>query len=221
MLTLSNWSGFGFKGQKRALIYEFMPNGSLDKYIFVEEEGGTPSLSCERIYEISYQVACGIEYLHRGCDIQILHFDIKPHNILLDENFNLKISDFGLAKLRATNDSIVTMTAARGTLGYMAAELFYKNIGSVSNKADVYSFEINEKEIELEDAFEDERNLAKEMIIVAMWCIQMEPSERPSMSKVVEMLEGDSELLVMPPKPLVCPQETPIEHQEVHQMSSK
>ncbi|WOH12429.1 hypothetical protein DCAR_0831933 [Daucus carota subsp. sativus] len=99
-----------------------MPNGSLDKYILVE--GGTTTLSCEKIYEISCEVACGIEYLHRGCDIQILHFDIKPHNILLDENFRPKISDFGLAKLRDTDDSIVTMTAARGTLGYMAPELF-------------------------------------------------------------------------------------------------
>ena len=230
--------GFCFEGEKRALIYEFMPNGSLDKYLFLEKGEGTTTLSCEKIYEISCKVACGIEYLHRGCDIQILHFDIKPHNILLDENFNPKISDFGLAKLRATDDSIVTMTAARGTIGYMAPELFYKNIGGVSNKADVYSFgmlllemagqrknlkpmvdhisqiyypswiydQISKgKEIEIEDASEDERKLAKKMIIVAMWCIQMKPSERPTMNKVIEMLEGDSELLVMPPKPLICP----------------
>ena len=72
--------------------------------------------------------------------MQILHFDIKPHNILLDENFTPKVSDFGLAKLYLANDSIVSLTAARGTLGYMAPELFYKNIGGVSYKADVYSF---------------------------------------------------------------------------------
>uniref|UniRef100_A0A175YPC6 Protein kinase domain-containing protein n=2 Tax=Daucus carota subsp. sativus TaxID=79200 RepID=A0A175YPC6_DAUCS len=131
------------------------------------------------------------------------------------------------------------MTAARGTLGYMAPELFYKNIGGVSNKADVYSFGMlllemagqrknlkpmvdqisqiyylswiydqisNGKEIEMEDASKDERKLAKKMIIVAMWCIQMKPSDRPSMNKVLEMLEGDTGLLVMPPKPLICPQ---------------
>ncbi|XP_074338889.1 rust resistance kinase Lr10-like [Apium graveolens] len=224
--------GFCFEGKKRALIYEFMPNGSLDKYIF-PEEGEAPTLSCEKIYEISCKVARGIEYLHRGCDIQILDFDIKPHNVLLDENFTPKISDFGLAKLRATDASIVIMTAARGTLGYMAPELFYKNIGGVSYKADVYSFGmllmemagqrknleesvdqtiqtcfpswiydqiINGKKIEMEDATENERMLVEKMIIVAMWCIQMQPTERPSMNKVIEMLEGDLEQLVMPPK---------------------
>ena len=80
------------------------------------------------------------EYLHQGCDMQILHFDIKPHNILLDENFTSKVSNFGLAKLYLADDSIVSLTAARGTLGYMAPELFYKNIGGVSYKVDVYSF---------------------------------------------------------------------------------
>jgi serine/threonine protein kinase len=72
--------------------------------------------------------------------MKILHFDIKHHNILLDENFIPKISDFGLAKLSPVENSIVTMTAAKGTIGYMAPELFYKNIGGVSYKADVYSF---------------------------------------------------------------------------------
>ena len=85
-------------------------------------------------------MARGIKYLQRGCDVQILHFDIKPHNILLDENFTPKIFDFGLAKLYLVDDSIISLTVARGTLGYMAPELFYKNIGGVSYKADVYSF---------------------------------------------------------------------------------
>ncbi|XP_065622040.1 rust resistance kinase Lr10-like isoform X2 [Quercus suber] len=130
--------GYCVEGLKRALIYEFMPNSSLDKYIFSQERNIT--LSIEKTYDISLGVARGIEYLHRGCDLQILHFDIKPHNILLDENFTPKISDFGLAKLYPIDDSIVSLTAARGTLGYMAPELFYKNIGGVSYKADVYSF---------------------------------------------------------------------------------
>lgn len=70
-----------------------------------------------------------IEDLHRGCDMQILHFDIKPHNILLDENFHPKVSDFSLAKLYPTDNSMVSLIAARGTMGYMAPELFYKKIG--------------------------------------------------------------------------------------------
>jgi serine/threonine protein kinase len=130
--------GFCAEGLERALVYEYMPNGSLNKYIFSLEV--STLLSYDKMYDIALGVAHGIEYLHRGCDMQILHFDIKPHNILLDENFTPKISDFGLAKLYPVDDSIVSLTAARGTLGYMAPELFYKNIGGVSYKADVYSF---------------------------------------------------------------------------------
>uniref|UniRef100_M1CEJ1 non-specific serine/threonine protein kinase n=1 Tax=Solanum tuberosum TaxID=4113 RepID=M1CEJ1_SOLTU len=96
-----------------------MPNESLDKYISTSQEG-TPLLSWQRKYDIILGVARGIEYLHRGCDVRILHFDIKPHNTPLDENFIPKISDFGLAKLYLANNSIVNLTAARGTIGYVA-----------------------------------------------------------------------------------------------------
>ncbi|KAL0007388.1 hypothetical protein SO802_008890 [Lithocarpus litseifolius] len=226
--------GFCVEGPKRALIYEFMPNGSLDKYIFSQE--GIIPLSIEKIYEISLGVGRGIEYLHQGCDMQILHFDIKPHNILLDENFTPKVSDFGLAKLYPPDDSIVYLTAARGTLGYMAPELFYKNIGGVSYKADVYSFGMlllemasrrknfnafvdhssqiyfptwvydqvcKGNDIVMEDATEGEKEKIKKMIIVALWCIQMKPSDRPSMNKIVEMLEGEDECSQVPSKPFL------------------
>ncbi|GMP24771.1 hypothetical protein CsSME_00001925 [Camellia sinensis var. sinensis] len=130
--------GFCAERSKRALVYDFMPNESLEKYIFYGKE--KISSSCKQMYEISLGVARGIDYLHRGCDMQILHFDIKPHNILLDENFTPKVSNFRLAELYPTDDSIVPLIAVRGTMGYMAPELFYKNIGGVSYKADVYSF---------------------------------------------------------------------------------
>ncbi|EEF48972.1 conserved hypothetical protein [Ricinus communis] len=130
--------GFCAVGPKRALVYDSMPNGSLDKYILSQQNHN--SLSWEKMFDISLGIARGIEYLHRGCDMQILHFDIKPHNILLDESFTPKVSDFGLAKLYPTSDMVVSVTAARGTIGYIAPELFYKNIGGVSYKADVYSF---------------------------------------------------------------------------------
>jgi serine/threonine protein kinase len=130
--------GFCIQGSKRALIYEFMSKGSLNKYIFSTEESVV--LSYKRIYDIAIGIARGIEYLHQGCDMQILHFDIKPHNILLDENFTSKVSDFGLAQLYPINNIIVSLTAARGTLGYISPELFYRNIGGISYKVDVYSF---------------------------------------------------------------------------------
>ena len=115
-----------------------MVNGSLDKIIFSEENKNT--LIWKKLFDNVLGVAQGIDYLHKGCDMQILHFDIKPYNILLDENFNPKVSDFGLAKLYSIEDSIVSLTTARGTIGYIALELVYKNIGGVSYKANVYSF---------------------------------------------------------------------------------
>lgn len=229
--------GFSSEGSKHALVYEYMPNGSLEKYI--SPERGLVALSYKNMFEISLGVARGIDYLHKGCDVQILHFDIKPHNILLDENFKPKISDFGLAGLYPTGMNTVTLqTTARGTMGYMAPELFYKNIGGVSYKADVYSFgmllmeiasrkeNINPfcenvgqiyfpswvydhfsegKEIDMGIATDEERTMVKKMIKVALWCIQMKPSDRPSMHKVVEMLEADAGLVPMPPRPFIAP----------------
>ena len=230
--------GFCVEGSKRALVYEFMPNGSLDKYISSSED--SISLTYKQMYEISLGVARGIAYLHQGCDMQILHFDIKPHNILLDENFIPKVSDFGLAKLYSNEISIVTLTAARGTIGYMAPELFYKNIGGVSHKADVYSFGMllmemaskkrnlnphaerssqiffpiwiynqltEEREIEMDEISYEENNNVKKMFIIALWCIQLKPCDRPSMNKVIDMLEGDIENVEMPPKPSLYPNE--------------
>ncbi|KAK7385014.1 hypothetical protein VNO78_30721 [Psophocarpus tetragonolobus] len=231
--------GFCVEESNRALVYEFMSNGSLDKHIFSKQD--SILLTDNQIYEISLGVANGISYLHQGCEMQILHFDIKPHNILLDENFIPKVSDFGLAKLYPINKSNVTLTAIRGTIGYMAPELFYNNIGGVSYKADVYSFGMllmemtnrrrnlnphvdhsselffplwihdhlnGENAIETKDITKEENNnKTKKMLLTALWCIQLKPSDRPSMNKVVEMLEGELENIEMPPKPTLYPHE--------------
>ncbi|XP_058750155.1 rust resistance kinase Lr10-like [Vicia villosa] len=213
--------GFCAERTKQALVYEFMPNGSLDKHTFSQEQGNTSSLNYHKIYDISLRIARGIQYLHLGCDIQIIHFDIKPHNILLDENFDPKISDFGLAKLYQIDQSILTLTAPRETLGYMAPGLLYKNIGSVSHKADVFSFGMMlmemegrkknknyiencwqdyfakwiydqfEETIDTNNGTEEEKNIAMKMIVIALKCIQMKPDDRPSMNEVIEMLERD------------------------------
>ncbi|CAN4077193.1 unnamed protein product [Withania somnifera] len=110
-----------------------MPNGSLQKYIC----GNGPLLG---LYRIPVGIAKGLEYLHLGCNTRILHFDIKPHNILLDEEFYRKISDFGLAKLCTRKESIVSMLGARGTIGYIAPEVISRSFGGVSHKSDVYSY---------------------------------------------------------------------------------
>ncbi|KAF7147241.1 hypothetical protein RHSIM_Rhsim03G0206700 [Rhododendron simsii] len=242
--------GYCAERSKRALVYDFMPNGSLEKYIFSPERN--LSLSCKQMYEISLGVARGIGYLHQGCDMQILHFDIKPHNILLNENFTPKVSDFGLAKLYPTDDSIVTMTAGRGTLGYMAPELFYKNIGGVSHKADIYSFGMlllemagrrrnwnslanssqiffpswvydqfaEGKNVQIGETTDEESKMVNKMMLVALWCIQTRPSDRPSINKVVEMLEGNIELLHTPPKPFLYSQGMPAENNGMSETSN-
>ncbi|XP_045792408.1 rust resistance kinase Lr10-like [Trifolium pratense] len=231
--------GFCVEGSERALIYEFMSNGSLEKYIYSNIEVRY-SLSCEKLHTISLGVARGIEYLHNGCSMKILHFDIKPHNILLDENFNPKVSDFGLARLCPTDNSIVSLTAVRGTIGYMAPELFYRNVGTISYKADIYSFGMllmemasrrknlkalaeqssqiyfpfwvydqlqDGREITIENDTNQETKLAKKMMIVALWCIQTKPDDRPPMDKVLEMLEEKNGDLEMPNKPYLYAQD--------------
>ncbi|WKA07194.1 hypothetical protein VitviT2T_025050 [Vitis vinifera] len=121
--------GFCSDGYRRALIYEFLSNESLEKFIFSNH-----SLGWEKLQDIAIGIAKGIEYLHQGCDQRILHFDIKPHNILLDHNFNPKISDFGLAKLCSKEQSAVSMSVIRGTMGYIAPEMISRNFGNVSYK---------------------------------------------------------------------------------------
>uniref|UniRef100_A0A0D9Y2E7 non-specific serine/threonine protein kinase n=1 Tax=Oryza glumipatula TaxID=40148 RepID=A0A0D9Y2E7_9ORYZ len=128
--------GFCSEEMRRALVYEHMPRGSLDKYIFLSER----SFSWDKINEIALGIARGINYLHQGCDMQILHFDIKPHNILLDDNFVPKVADFGLAKLYPRDKSFVSDRALRGTVGYMAPEMVSWSFGVISGKSDVYSF---------------------------------------------------------------------------------
>ncbi|XP_019441417.1 PREDICTED: rust resistance kinase Lr10-like isoform X2 [Lupinus angustifolius] len=240
--------GFSFNGSKRALIYEFMPNGSLEKFIYEEKKPSNVDLQidCQTLYEIAIGVARGLEYLHRGCNTRILHFDIKPHNILLDEDFCPKISDFGLAKICTRKESIVSIFGARGTAGYIAPELFSRNFGGVSHKSDVYSYgmmvlemvgqrkNINVavdrsselyfphwiyKRLEVNELLglqciknESDEEMVRKMSLVSLWCIQTNPSNRPAMSKVVEMLEGSSEVLQIPPKPFLSSPSTSPAH---------
>ncbi|KAK2458727.1 LEAF RUST 10 DISEASE-RESISTANCE LOCUS RECEPTOR-LIKE PROTEIN KINASE 2.5 [Trifolium repens] len=231
--------GFCLDGSKKALIYEFMPNGSLEKFIYEEKNPlkDDPQLDCKTLYEIAVGVARGLEYLHRGCNTRILHFDIKPHNILLDDDFCPKISDFGLAKICPRKESIVSIFGARGTPGYIAPELFSRSFGGVSHKSDVYSYgmmvlemvgrrknikvEVDcsselyfphwiYKRLELNQDLglkciknEIDEEMVRKMTVVSLWCIQTDPSHRPAMHKVVEMLEGSLQMLEVPPKPFL------------------
>jgi hypothetical protein len=218
--------GYCTEDSHRLLVYEYMNNGSLADLLFRTER--IPNWS-HRV-KIALDVARGILYLHEECEAPIIHCDIKPQNILMDDFWNAKISDFGLAKLLVP-DQTRTFTIVRGTRGYLAPE-WHKNT-PISVKADVYSYGVmlleivfcrrnvetnvsRPEEVQLSNwAYEllVERELDKldlgedvdlqnleKMVMVGMWCIQDEPGIRPSMKSVVLMLEGITDVSV-PPHP--------------------
>ncbi|KAI5677430.1 hypothetical protein M9H77_08380 [Catharanthus roseus] len=143
----------------KALIYEFMPNGSLS---YEEKSSMNRQSEWQILYKIAIGIARGLEYLHQGCATRILHFDIKPHNILLDENFCPKIVGFGLAKRQ--------------------------------EKRALFQQWLQENE---------EENQQSRKFIASIWCIQTNPTSRPTISEVLEMLEGPLEAMQMPPEPFL------------------
>ncbi|XP_072988306.1 G-type lectin S-receptor-like serine/threonine-protein kinase LECRK3 [Typha latifolia] len=220
--------GFCNEGTERILVYEFMSNGSLTGFLF-----GSERPAWHRRVQVALGVARGLLYLHEECSTQIIHCDIKPQNILLDDNLVAKISDFGLAKL-LKRDQTQTNTGVRGTRGYVAPEWF-RNVG-ITAKVDVYSFgvilleiiccrknvesEITDEERTIlaywvndcfrvgnldfvvegdEEAMLDMRRVER-FVMVALWCIQEEPSLRPTILKVTQMLDGAAAIPV-PPDP--------------------
>ncbi|XP_052142965.1 LEAF RUST 10 DISEASE-RESISTANCE LOCUS RECEPTOR-LIKE PROTEIN KINASE-like 2.1 isoform X2 [Oryza glaberrima] len=227
--------GFCLHRSKRALIYEYMPNGSLERYAFRKNSKGELSLTWEKLFDVAVGIARGLEYLHRGCSTRIVHFDIKPHNILLDQEFCPKISDFGMAKLCANKESIVSIAGARGTIGYIAPEVYSKQFGAITSKSDVYSYgmmilemvgarernidansessshyfpqwiyeHLDEYCISSSEIDGETTELVRKMVVVALWCIQVVPTNRPTMTRVVEMLEGSTGGLELPPKVLL------------------
>ncbi|KAI3901307.1 hypothetical protein MKW92_024622 [Papaver armeniacum] len=140
-MNLVRLCGFCSEGTKRLLVYEYMKNGSLDKWIF-PSYGGSREIT-DRILEwktrflIATETAQGIAYFHEQCRNRIIHCDIKPENILLDDNFHPKVSDFGLAKLMGREHSRV-VTMIRGTRGYLAPEWISNR--PITVNADVYSY---------------------------------------------------------------------------------
>ncbi|KAL5989731.1 hypothetical protein ACLOJK_010625 [Asimina triloba] len=128
--------GFCADRSYRLLIYEYMSNGSLDNWIFNSQRN--KDINWETRKKIILDIARGLAYLHEQCRQRIAHLDIKPQNILLDDDFNAKVSDFGLSKLMAKDQSQV-QTTMRGTPGYLAPEWQQLRI---TLKVDVYSFGI-------------------------------------------------------------------------------
>ncbi|GKA90333.1 S-locus glycoprotein domain-containing protein, partial [Tanacetum coccineum] len=218
--------GFCIHGATKLLVYEFMSNGSLaDLLLNSDTHPGWK----ERV-RLALDVARGILYLHEECETRIIHCNINPQNILFDELWTAKISDFGLSKLLRPNQS-GTLTDVRGTRGYLAPE-WHKNT-LISTKVDIYSFGVVLLEIlccsgEMEIDFSSDNkitlsnlvyncfvnkdlsrliggdevdiNMCEKMVKIGLLCIQDDPDARPSIKNVILMLEGTTDIPI-PPSP--------------------
>ncbi|KAF8097069.1 hypothetical protein N665_0296s0050 [Sinapis alba] len=216
--------GFCMTPTERLLVYPYMANGSVASCLRDRPES-QPPLDWPKRQRIALGSARGLAYLHDHCDPKIIHRDVKAANILLDEDFEAVVGDFGLAKLMDYKDTHVT-TAVRGTIGHIAPE--YLSTGKSSEKTDVFGYGVmllelitgqrafdlarlandddvmlldwvkgllKEKKLEalvdvdLQGNYIDEE--VEQLIQVALLCTQSSPMERPKMSEVVRMLEGD------------------------------
>ncbi|KAL2340273.1 hypothetical protein Fmac_008213 [Flemingia macrophylla] len=217
--------GFCFHRDKRALVYEYVENGSLNKYLFGSQNR---DIELGKLHEIAIGTAKGIAYLHEECQQRIIHYDIKPENVLLDVNLEPKVADFGLAKLCNRGSNVSVNTNSRG---YAAPEMWKPY--PVTHKCDVYSFgillfEIVGRRRHFDDTYnesqqwfpkwtwdmfennelsvmlslcgieEKDKEKAERMSKVALWCVQYSPNDRPLMSTVVKMLEGEIEISAPP-----------------------
>ncbi|XP_057506493.1 G-type lectin S-receptor-like serine/threonine-protein kinase SD2-5 isoform X2 [Actinidia eriantha] len=222
-LNLVRLVGYCAEKSHRLLVYEYMCNGSLEKWIFNSNQ--EVPLTWKNRRKIILDIAKGLAYLHEDCQHKIVHLDIKPQNILLDANFNAKVSDFGLSKL-IDRDQTEVVTTMKGTPGYMAPEWLSSII---TEKVDVYSFGVmvleiicGRKNLDRSQPEEDMHLLALfrrraeedqllnmvdksedmqlhraeivEILLLAAWCLQSDFTKRPSMSMVVKAMEGLMEI---------------------------
>ncbi|CAA6674443.1 unnamed protein product [Spirodela intermedia] len=209
--------GFCLEEEEKMVIYEYLPNRSLDNSYLRHV------LDWERRYKLIEGIARGLVYLHEDSRLRVIHRDLKASNVLLDENMNPKISDFGLAKLFGMDETHRNTSRIAGTHGYMAPE--YMICGHFSPKSDVFSFGILTLEIVtvkrttlchvwhhwnegttlevVDQSIADQcpRHEVIRCIHMGLLCIQSHPSDRPNMSEVALMLSSFSVTLLAPSKP--------------------
>ncbi|GKV39028.1 hypothetical protein SLEP1_g46864 [Rubroshorea leprosula] len=221
--------GFCLEGNERLLIYEFVPNLSLDQFIFdpIKRE----QLDWERRYKIILDIARGLNYLHEESRVRIIHRDLKASNILLDEDMKAKIADFGTARLFARDETQGNTSKIVGTYGYMAPE--YIIYGHFSAKSDVFSFGVLMLEIVsgqrnswfvdgeallnhawknwtegtasnlIDPTLRNDSRINQMTICIhlGLLCVQETVADRPTMGSIVHILNDNSTTLPVPSKP--------------------
>ncbi|GLJ36204.1 hypothetical protein SUGI_0726730 [Cryptomeria japonica] len=233
-VNLVRLRGFCAEDAHHLLVYDYMANRSLDTWLFTRDEARV--LSWTTRLNIALNTARGLTFLHEESRECIVHLDIKPENILLDDQFTAKLSDFGLSKLIDRSQQSRILTGMRGTPGYLAPEWLMET--GVSSKSDIYSFGIvllemvsGRRCVDLTAPAEDcylpaaairgfqEGNLAelldprldsggigmeevKNVVAVALWCIQEAGGMRPKASSITRMLEGHMKIQEPPLLPL-------------------
>nr|GMC89420.1 probable serine/threonine-protein kinase PBL19 [Ipomoea batatas] len=212
----------GERGIQRLLVYEFMPNRTLEDHLF---STAYPPLSWLRRLQIVLGAALGLTYLHEELEVQVIYRDFKSSNVLLDNDFKPKLSDFGLAREGPTGLHTHVSTAVVGTHGYAAPD--YIETGHLTAKSDVWSFGVHypadsrKFSMIMDPRLENQYSLgaARKVAKLADACLSKNSKERPQMSQVVESLKQIIQSCGGESSPLhECVEDDPVDDEKPKQM---